>query len=147
MISPRKLIKIARKWQKIAAMRRKRISFPRLKGNRNTDFSQASSAGSGNFVIYTIDGIRFVIPLAYLSSDIFRELFKMSEEVFGLPSEGPIKLPCDAVFMGYTVSLIQKGLGKDIEKALLTSKDTTCCSTSAGFPQGHTGKQFLVCGY
>ncbi|KAJ9135056.1 hypothetical protein P3X46_032277 [Hevea brasiliensis] len=104
MISPRKLIKIARKWQKITAMRRKGISFSKLKGGKNTNFSQASSAGS----------------------NIFRELFKMFDVVFGLPSEGPIKLPCDAVFMECTFSLIQKGLGKDIEKALLTSMETTC---------------------
>ncbi|CBI37777.3 unnamed protein product, partial [Vitis vinifera] len=29
MINPKKLIKMARKWQKIAAMKRKRISLPR----------------------------------------------------------------------------------------------------------------------
>lgn len=124
-----------------------KASFPKSNGSRNTNFSKASSAGSGNFVIYTIDGRRFVIHLAYLSNNMFRELFKMSEEVFELPSEGPIKLPCDGVFMEYTVSLIQKGLGKDIEKALLTSMETACCSISASLPQGHRGEQLLVCGH
>ncbi|EEF39747.1 conserved hypothetical protein [Ricinus communis] len=95
----------------------------------------------------SIDHKRFVIPLTFLSNNIVGELFKMSEEVFGLPSEGPIRLPCDAVYMNFIFSIIQKGLDKDIEKALLVSVDTNCCSLSAGFHQEHTGQQLLVCGY
>ncbi|KAJ0077637.1 hypothetical protein Patl1_35763 [Pistacia atlantica] len=35
---------------------------------------------------------------------------KASEEEFGLSSDGPSTLPCDAVFMDKLVSLIQQGV-------------------------------------
>ncbi|KDP29979.1 hypothetical protein JCGZ_18746 [Jatropha curcas] len=144
-MSPKKLIKRARKWQEIAAMG-KRFSFPRSNGSKNVDSSYISLAGTGNFVIYTIEDQRFVLPISYLRCNIFIKLLKMSEEEFGLPSEGPIKLPCDTLFMEYIVSLIQKGLGKDVEKALLISMETSCCSLSTSFYQGNTAQQLLVCG-
>ncbi|KAJ9129116.1 hypothetical protein P3X46_034107 [Hevea brasiliensis] len=147
MISPNKLIKLARKWQRTTAIRRKRISFPRICSNQNADCSTTSSIGKGNFVIYTNDHKRFTIPIAYLNNNIIKELLKMSEEVFGLPSGGPIELPCDAVFMEYMVSLIKRGLSKDIEKALLMSIESNCCSLSVGFHQGHTGQQLLISAY
>ncbi|WMV26310.1 hypothetical protein MTR67_019695, partial [Solanum verrucosum] len=50
------------------------------------------------------------------------KLLSMSTEQFGLPSGGPIKLPCDAAFMDYMVSLIKKGVVvEDLHKALLIS--------------------------
>ncbi|KAL2904928.1 Auxin-responsive protein SAUR36 [Bienertia sinuspersici] len=48
---------MARKWHKITAASKKRISWPR------------SVADKGHFVIYTIDGRRFTIPLEYLKSE------------------------------------------------------------------------------
>ncbi|XP_034214825.1 auxin-responsive protein SAUR65-like [Prunus dulcis] len=76
----------------------------------------------GTFVIYTIDERRFVLPLSYLSHCIFQELFKMSEEEFGLSSgSGTIILPCDSLFMNYMVSLLQRGMTGDLEKALLAN--------------------------
>ncbi|KAJ9129112.1 hypothetical protein P3X46_034103 [Hevea brasiliensis] len=145
MISPKKLIKIARKWQRRSAMRRNRISFPKISTNRDAKSSNTStSTTTGNFVIYTRDQKRFTVPLAYLNNNIMKELLKMSEEVYGLSSEGPIKLPFDAVFMEYVVSIIKKGLVKDIEKALLMSMETSCCSTSVGLHQGHTSQQLLI---
>lgn len=92
MISPKKLIKIARKWQGLATLQRKRISFSR--------FNNPS-------VAETADQSRFVFPISYLNNYIFQELLIMSEEEFGLPSNGPITLPFDAMFIRYAVSLIQ----------------------------------------
>ncbi|KAL2254927.1 UNVERIFIED_CONTAM: Auxin-responsive protein SAUR62 [Sesamum indicum] len=51
-----------------------------------------------------------------ISSSIFRELLRMSEEEFGLPSDGPITLACDLEFMGYVASLMQKKAARDVEK-------------------------------
>ncbi|WOH13553.1 hypothetical protein DCAR_0833063 [Daucus carota subsp. sativus] len=52
MITPKKLLKLARKWQKQATLSRKR----------------------GHFVVYSADQRRFVILIVYLQNKIFREL-------------------------------------------------------------------------
>ncbi|KAH0679740.1 hypothetical protein KY284_020825 [Solanum tuberosum] len=91
MLSTKKLIKMARKWQKFAAMERKRISFPR--NGSDVDSCSASSSSivqKGHFVVYTADQSRFVVPLAYLENEVIRQLLSMSEEEFGLPRGGPI---------------------------------------------------------
>ena len=107
-----------------------------------------SGVDKGHFVVYTMDKRRFVIPLAYLSNSIFLELLKMSEEEFGLSSDGPILLPCDSVFMNYMVLLIQRGLAKDLEEAVLNSLNTYRCSYSTTFfHEGHADQQSLVCGF
>ncbi|QCD98764.1 SAUR family protein [Vigna unguiculata] len=62
----------------------------------------------GHFVVYTIDKARFVLPLTYLRNNVFRELLRMSEEHLGLPTQGPIILPCHAPFMDYLLSLLRK---------------------------------------
>ncbi|XP_052194561.1 auxin-responsive protein SAUR68-like [Diospyros lotus] len=146
MVSPRKLIKMARKWQKYAAMKTKRLSFSSK--NRDVDAgscSTSSVANKGHFVIYTADQKRFMIPLVYLNHEILRELFKLSEEEFGLPSSGPITLPCDSIFMEYILSLIQHGVAKDLEKVLHLSVSTSLCSSSlSSFHQGKTNQQILV---
>ncbi|XP_052193874.1 auxin-responsive protein SAUR66-like [Diospyros lotus] len=85
---------MARKWKRLAAMNRKRIIFP--------------TVTEGHFVVYTTNQRRFVVPLAYLSNGIFRELLRMAEEEYGLPSYGPITLPCDSVLMEYAVSFIRR---------------------------------------
>ncbi|OMO91980.1 Auxin responsive SAUR protein [Corchorus olitorius] len=122
----------------MAALGRKRIG-----SSRNTS---RKMAGKGHFVIYTTDKKRFVIPLEYLSNTIFVELLNMSEEEFGLPSDGPITLPCDSVVMNYIVSLMQKGLAEDLEKALLdTVSSCRCSSKIAYFHQGHADQKPLVC--
>lgn len=107
MISPKKLVKMARKWQKVAAIKRKRISFQRDHGNVYAIASTSSSSvvDKGHFVVYTADKRRFVFPLLYLDTQIFRELLRLSKEEFGLPSDGPIVLPFDAVFMDYIYGL------------------------------------------
>ncbi|CBI37770.3 unnamed protein product, partial [Vitis vinifera] len=105
MINPKKLIKMAREWQKVAAIRRKRISLPRTK------------------------------------------LFEMSEEEFGLPSDGPITLPCDSFFMEYILFLVQRGVAKNLEKALLTSVAHTQSSSAIFSQQEQMNSRLLVCSY
>ncbi|PSS21790.1 Auxin-responsive protein [Actinidia chinensis var. chinensis] len=147
MISPKKLVKMARKWQKVAAMRRKRISLPRSDGDADASSSSRSStvADKGHFVVYTADQKRFVFPIVYLKSDIFRELLQLSEEEFGLPSDGPITLPFDAVFLEYVASFVQHRPTTETQKALLMSIANCRCSITCSLHQERPCQQLLVC--
>ncbi|KAF8410333.1 hypothetical protein HHK36_002860 [Tetracentron sinense] len=147
MINPKRLIQMARKWQKVAAVGKKRILPSRNNGNVDADDRNKLVADKGHFVVYTTDRRRFVIPLEYLNKDIFIELLKMSEEEFGLPSDGPITLPCDALLMEYIVSLVQRRVSKDLEKGLLISIATGRCSSSSFLHQGQTKQQLLIHGF
>ena len=146
MISPKNLIRIARKWQKVAALGRKRISLQRFNRGVDADSCGTSSvADKGHFVVYSSDRRRFMIPLVYLNNEIFRELFQMSEEEFGIQSDGPIILPCDSVFMDYVISFIQCGIGKDLERALIMSMASSNCSSSSYFHQEQNNERLLLC--
>ena len=115
MISPRKLMAMAKKWQKMAGIgRRRKICLPRDKNNSRL-------ADKGHFVVYSMDKRRFMVPLAYLSSTIFIELLRMSEEEFGLPRDGPITLPFDSAAIEYMVSVVGRHVSVELEKALLVS--------------------------
>ncbi|EOX97517.1 SAUR auxin-responsive family protein [Theobroma cacao] len=144
MISTKILIRMARKWQKTAAIGRKRLASSRTDrkmagANRS---NKSSVVDKGHFVIYTTDKKRFLIPLAYLCNNIILELLKMSEEEFGLPSDGPITLPCDSVVMNYIVSLVKRGLTRDLEKAVVNSVASYRCSTNTTyFHQGHADQR------
>lgn len=122
-------MKMGRKWQMTVAVRRKRVSslFPHHHNNSVTD--------RGHFVVYTADdqNKRYSFPIAYLNSYIFRELFRMAEEEFGLPSDGPITVPCDAVFMDYLLSLMQTNATTDIQKALLFAAASRSSSSSSNY--------------
>ncbi|XP_059309536.1 auxin-responsive protein SAUR68-like [Lycium ferocissimum] len=145
MISAKGLIKMARKWQKFAAKQRKGISFPRTNYHDAESCSTSSSiVGKGNFVVYTTDQKRFVVPLAYLQHKVIRQMLHMSEEEFGLPSNGPITLPCDALFMNYLISLIKRGVAADLQNALLVSVASSRCS-SASYLHEQRNPQLLVC--
>ncbi|KAL1180563.1 hypothetical protein V6Z11_A03G240700 [Gossypium hirsutum] len=98
----------------------------------------------GCFVIFTTDKRRFVISLAFLSNCIFGELFKMPEEEFVLPSDRPITLPCDSVFMNYIVSIVKRGLSKGLERAVVNSISTYRFSSDTYFNQGHEDTQSIV---
>ncbi|KAL8540041.1 hypothetical protein ACS0TY_001583 [Phlomoides rotata] len=140
MISARKLIKMARKWQKMAAHKRKRISFP----TKIDEVCTSEVVEKGHFIAYTTDKVRLAFPIAYLNSFIFRELLTMSEEEFGLPGDGPITLPCDSQFMGYATSLIRKKAAKDVEKALLLSMAASRCSSSYNLHHQQTNQFMLL---
>lgn len=79
-------------------------------------------AGKGHFVMYTTDGRRFEVPLACLSTVVFSELLRMSQEVFGFASrEGKIKLPCDAVVTEYAMSFLRRSASAETGAAFLHS--------------------------
>ncbi|KAF3434810.1 hypothetical protein FNV43_RR21896 [Rhamnella rubrinervis] len=151
MISPKKLIKMARKWHKLTFKGKKRISFTK---NIDVDINGESCSTSyvaekGHFVIYSSDQNRFMLPLAYLHNNIFGDLLKISEEEFGLSSGGPIRLPCDSIFLNYIISLIQRPeVAADLEEALLSSIASTCRrSSSIAFQHCHNSQQQLLYGY
>ena len=137
---------MARKWQKMAALGRKRISLQRINKDVDEDSCSTSSVvDKGHFVVYSSDRRRFVIPLAYLNSEIMRDLFQMSEEEFGIQSAGPIILPCDSVFLDYVISFIQHGVSKELERALIMSVPPSNCSSSSYFQQEQIPQQLLLC--
>ncbi|KAL2923071.1 Auxin-responsive protein SAUR66 [Bienertia sinuspersici] len=109
MISAKKLIKMARKWQKTAATSRKRLSL------------QRTVTDKGHIVVYTIEGRRFMIPLMCLKREIFRELFRMAEQELGIAISAAIMLPCDASFIEYVILMIQRNATEDLEKAMISS--------------------------
>ncbi|KAH7543726.1 hypothetical protein JRO89_XS15G0006900 [Xanthoceras sorbifolium] len=137
VINPKKLIKLARKRQRVAAMNRKKILLPGLK-------TSATVADKGHFVVYTYDQRRFMFPISYLSNPIFQELLRTSEKEFGLPSNGPITLPFDAVFMEYVESLIQGCADRHLQEALLMSIAKCRCSLSDSFCHEQTSQPLLV---
>ncbi|KAK2665624.1 hypothetical protein Ddye_004198 [Dipteronia dyeriana] len=138
MINPKKLIKLARKWRRVATLQRKRILLPGL----NT-----AVADKGHFVVYTADQRRFVLPISYLSNQVFQELLRMSVEEFGLPTKGPITLPCDAIFMEYAVSLIQGCVDRHLQEALVVSIASSRCSLILSHSLHHrqTNQPLVVC--
>ncbi|KAI4369784.1 hypothetical protein MLD38_018188 [Melastoma candidum] len=100
MISGKKILQLARKWQMAAAVGRKRISLHRTSSSKKSsgDSSKARVAQKGHFAVYATDGTRFEIPISYLSDGVIGEL-SIVEEEFKIPSEGPIVLPLDASSM------------------------------------------------
>ncbi|XP_043713649.1 auxin-responsive protein SAUR68-like [Telopea speciosissima] len=139
MINPMNLIALAKKWRTVASIGRRRILAP-----------TGQETNKGHFVVYTTDKKRFVVPLTYLNSNIFRELFRVSEEEFGLPTDGPITLPCDASFLDKVVSLVAaQAPQRDLENTLLSSMAVgghLCSgSSSSGITQGPT--QILLRGF
>ncbi|PRQ50120.1 putative small auxin-up RNA [Rosa chinensis] len=119
LLSPKKLIKMTKKLQKqVPVIGRKRTTQQTVVRSNKIN---STTANKGTFVIYTLDQRRFVLPLSFLCNYIFQELFKMSEEEFGIPSDGPIVLPCDSLLVNYILSLVQLGTSLESEKAILNS--------------------------
>lgn len=126
MIILKKLMTLARKWWKMASIGRKRISLPRTSKDVGSS-NRSSVAEKGHFIIYIIDQRSYVVSLVYLSSNIFRELLKMSEKEFGISSDRPITLPCDAVYMDCIDSPIKHGVAKGLENAFHNSITSSLC--------------------
>ncbi|GAA0178423.1 hypothetical protein LIER_29832 [Lithospermum erythrorhizon] len=141
MISTKKLVKMAKKWQKFTATQRRRILLPKDLGNMSEDRFSSSSpttsstkADHGCFAVYSSDQLRFEVPSNYLNNEIFKEL---------LPSEGPIILPVDAKLLDYIIEMIQRGISGDIQKALIMSVAITRCSLPS-MHQEFTSCQLLL---
>uniref|UniRef100_A0A453LIY2 Uncharacterized protein n=1 Tax=Aegilops tauschii subsp. strangulata TaxID=200361 RepID=A0A453LIY2_AEGTS len=76
--------------------------------------------------MYTADRSRFEVPLVYLSTMVFGELLRVSQEEFGFASNGKITLPCDAAVMEYVMCLLSRDASAEVEKALLSSMVISC---------------------
>ena len=73
MISAKRLVQMAKKWQRMAALARKRLtssSMPRREAEGSCGASTSSVAGQGHCVVYSSDGRRFEVPLAYLGTAV-----------------------------------------------------------------------------
>lgn len=145
MVSTKKLIKLARKWQKLAAIKRKRIALPQTTGPADT--SSSPMAEKGHFAVYTVDKKRFLLPLEYLNNEMIQELFNMAEEEFGLQSKGPLSLPCDSELMEYAITLIKQKVTRDVENAFLMSISSHCFSPSFCHQDQVSSNQFPICSF
>ncbi|XP_071681439.1 auxin-responsive protein SAUR36 [Lolium perenne] len=125
MFSAKRLAPLAKKWQRMAALGRKRVTAT----TKEDEESCSSVAVKGHCIMYSADGKRFEVPLAYLSTTVLSELLRMSQEEFGFTSDGKITLPCDATVMDYAMCLVGRNASAEVEKALLSSMH---CKTVAG---------------
>ncbi|KAE8724911.1 auxin-responsive family protein [Hibiscus syriacus] len=131
MISAKKLIKLARKWQKMASIRRKRITLQgTTRDTETTSCSTSSVVDKGHFVVYSVDQKRFVLLLEHLNNKFVMDLFNLAEEEFRLPGNSLLVMPCDATLMEYVIDLIKRKQSKEVEKALIMSVSTGRCSSS-----------------
>ncbi|XP_047078643.1 auxin-responsive protein SAUR36-like [Lolium rigidum] len=122
MVSAKRLAQLAKKWQRMAALGRKRVTAT----IKEDEESCSSVAVKGHCIMYSADGKRFEVPLVYLSTTVFSELLRMSQEEFGFASDGKITLPCDATVMDYAMCLLGRNASAEVEKALLSSMVTSC---------------------
>ncbi|XP_031475434.1 auxin-responsive protein SAUR64-like [Nymphaea colorata] len=127
---------MARKWQKMAAKGRKRISFG-VVPKSSTSKNAVAIAEKGHFIAYASDGKRYTVPLACLQRPIFQELLKMAEEEFGLNINGAITFPCDSTVVDYIMSLVQRDMSRQIEEALVASLGSSRCFSSSVLPQSY----------
>jgi len=142
MSSKKLMMKMARKWMKAAGIARKRISSTTsFDGVTSTSTSSSScrydtAPVKGHFAIYSNDGRRFMVPLKWLSTDIFAELLNLAEEEFGLPTEGPIVMPFDASSVEELYSILMRRTpSNDTKETLLLSlSDCRCSHSSSKIP-------------
>ncbi|XBH71939.1 hypothetical protein VPH35_099330 [Triticum aestivum] len=83
----------------------------------------------GHCMVYTSDGSRFEVPLEYLSTAVFGELLRMSQEEFGFAGgdDGRITLPCDTAVMEYAMCLLRRDASTEVVMAFLSSIARPCC--------------------
>ncbi|KAJ1290672.1 hypothetical protein BS78_02G263400 [Paspalum vaginatum] len=127
MISAKRLAQMAKKWQRMAAMARKRLTSTPGKEAEGSCSASTSVAGKGHRVVYSSDGRRFEVPLAYLGTAVFGELLSMSQEEFGFAvDDGKIRLPCDAAVMEYVMCLLRRDASEEVIRAFLSSMVRPC---------------------
>ncbi|CAN6198785.1 unnamed protein product [Urochloa humidicola] len=125
MISAKRIAQLAKKWQRMSVLGRKRLTWGAAA--KESDECGTSVASKGHCMLYTADGARFEVPLACLGTALFAELLRMSQEEFGFGGEdGRITLPCDATVMEYAMCLLRRGTSAEVEKAFLSTMVTSC---------------------
>ncbi|OEL17400.1 Auxin-responsive protein SAUR36 [Dichanthelium oligosanthes] len=126
---------MARKWQRMAALARKRLVSIPAKEREGSCSTSTSVAGKGHCVVYSADGQRFEVPLAYLGTVVFGELLMLSQEEFGFASDdGKITLPCGAAVVEYVMSLLRRDASEEVVRASLSSMVRPCHTVSAVAP-------------
>jgi hypothetical protein len=93
--------------------------------------------------MYTIDGRRFEVPLAYLATTVFGKLLRMSLE-FGFRCDSGIILPFDAgvrnMLCAFSEEMHRKGEGVPVLCVLLPCQYSGCTVTNVALHQ-----QLAVC--
>jgi hypothetical protein len=119
---------MAKKWQRMAAMARRRITLTPAKGTtEGSSCSTSPLASKGHCVVYSADGRRFEVPLAYLDTTIFGVLLSMSQEEFGFAGDnGRIMVPCDAAVMEHVMCLLRRDASEKVVRAFLSSMVRPC---------------------
>ncbi|KAG2645010.1 hypothetical protein PVAP13_2KG393005 [Panicum virgatum] len=146
MISARRIAQLAKKWQRMAALGRKRLAWVAAAAAPEADEQCCTSvANKGHCAVYTADGKRFEVPLAYLGTMVFSELLRMSREEFGFTKDGRITLPCDAAALEYVMCLLRRSASEEVEKAFLSSAVIPCQHSSYRVPPVALHQQFAVC--
>jgi len=134
MISTKRIPQLAKKWQRMAALGRKRLTSWQTAA-KEVDKYRTSVASKGHCAVYTTDGERFEVPLACLGTTVFAELLQMSKEEFGFTGgDGRITLPCDAMVMEYALCLLRRGASAELEKAFLSTMAMACPSANPVAP-------------
>ena len=128
MINTNRIAQLAKKWQKVAALGRKRLTQGAAPAAKEVCTSVASK---GHCTVYTTDGARFEVPLACLRTTVFAELLQMSKEEFGFTGgDGRITLPCDAMVMEYALCVLRRVASSELEKAFLSTMAISCHSAN-----------------
>ncbi|XP_039126722.1 auxin-responsive protein SAUR36-like [Dioscorea cayenensis subsp. rotundata] len=120
---------MARNLLKIPSLK---IMIPSPRADKLSDFNECSTSyvvKKGHFFLRTSKGKLFMVPLAYLNNNTFKELLKISEEDFGFLGGGPFTLPCNATSMEFVLSMIRRGVSQEVERALLCSISISCQSS------------------
>ncbi|KAM3277367.1 hypothetical protein ACQJBY_045312 [Aegilops geniculata] len=130
MTGAKRLAQLAKKWQRVEALGRKRLTV----STKEDQDCCSSVPPKGHCVMYTADGRRFEVPLEYLSTTVFSELLRISQEEFGFASDGKITLPCDAAVMEYVLCLLRRNASAEVKSALLSSMVTSCHYTGCAMP-------------
>ncbi|CAM0954053.1 unnamed protein product [Alopecurus aequalis] len=123
MVSSKRLPQMIKKWQRVAAIGRKKLMWTAAE---EIDECCTSGAVKGHCAMYTADGRRFEVPLVYLSTMIIGELLRMSRDEFGFTSDGRITLPCDAAAMEYVMCLLRRSASEEVVRAFLSSVVRPC---------------------
>jgi hypothetical protein len=147
MISARRIAQLAKKWQRMAALGRKRLAWRASAAAKEAGGECSTSVASkGHCVVYSADGARFEVPLACLGTAVFAELLRMSREEFGFVSGdgGRITLPCDAAVVEYAMCLLRRGASVELEQAFLSTMSTSCHYASSVAPYVGDGQQVAV---
>ncbi|KAK3129546.1 hypothetical protein QOZ80_6BG0481380 [Eleusine coracana subsp. coracana] len=125
MMHSKRLVQLARRWQHMAAVGRQRPTATGMIKDGNLHCA-STIAGKGHCIVYSADGKRFEVPLVYLSTKVFGELLRMSEDEFGFASEDRITVPCEAEVMEYVMCLLRRKPSEEVERAVLSSVVMPC---------------------